>query len=128
MGWAVAQQMNPPLRAVKPTISYARTAAMRNARNIPGELRPSLDYSGQTYWISADINAMLPDEAKPYWPGFLRVSAGRSITDWIDARTGANIRAKRKSVMTMAFDPEKVACGNHMGQRSNTTRRLIQPP
>jgi hypothetical protein len=112
MVWAVAQQKNPPLRAVKPTISYARTAAMRNARNIPGELRPSLDYSGQTYWISADIDAMLPGDAKPYWPGFLRVSAGHSITDWIDARTGANMRAKRKILLTIDFDPEKLPGDN----------------
>lgn len=112
MAWAVAQQKNPPLRAVKPTISYARTAAMRNARKIPGELRPSLDYSGQTYWISADINAMLPGDAKPYWPGFLRVSAGHSITDWIDAKTGANMRAKRKILLTIDFDPEKLPGDN----------------
>ena len=97
---------NPPIRARadKPTISYAPTAALRNRDNSPGELRPSLDYSGQTYWLSADVNAMRPAAAKPYWPSFVRVSAGHSITDWIDPLTGANIRAKRKILLTLDFD------------------------
>src|SRR6185369_510610 len=55
---AVAQEKHPALRAIKPTMSYHKSAAMKNARNIPGELRPSLDYSGQTYWFSADVNAL----------------------------------------------------------------------
>jgi uncharacterized protein YfiM (DUF2279 family) len=114
MALSVAQEKNPRLRAIKPTLSYSRTAAMRNARNIPGELRPSLDYSGQTYWFSADINALLPEYARPYWPAFLRISAGHSITDWIDARTGANMRAKRKILLTIDFDPEKLPGDNHI--------------
>ena len=112
MALSVAQDKNPRLRAIKPTISYAKSAAMRNAKKIPGELRPSLDYSGQTYWFSADINALLPEDAKPYWPAFLRISAGHSITDWIDARTGANMRAKRKILLTIDFDPEKLPGDN----------------
>jgi hypothetical protein len=112
MAWSVAQEKNPRLRAVKPTLYYARSRAMRNAKNIPGELRPSLDYSGQTYWVSADVNALLPESAKPYWPAFLRISAGHSITDWIDARTGASMRARRKILLTIDFDPEKLPGNN----------------
>jgi hypothetical protein len=112
MALAVAQEKSPPLRAIKPTISYSRTAAMRNARNIPGELRPSLDYSGQTYWFSVGVNALLPENAKPYWPSFLRVSAGHSITDWVDARTGATMRAKRKLLLSIDFDVEKLPGDN----------------
>jgi len=104
----VAQRLDPRLKAFKPTISYSRTAAMRNARNIPGELRPSLDYSGQTYWISTDVHALLPEEAKPYWPSILRVSAGHSITDWIDPRTGATMRAKRKILLSIDLEAERL--------------------
>jgi len=105
---AVVHETNPRTRAIRPTISYWRSAAMRNRDNIPGELRPTLDYSGQTYWLSADIDALLPPAAKPFWPSFLRFSAGHSITDWIDPLTGANIRAKRKIVLTIDFDAEKL--------------------
>jgi uncharacterized protein YfiM (DUF2279 family) len=102
----VAQRLRPELRVIKPTISYSRSAAMRNRRNIPGEVRPSLDYSGQTYWISADVHSMLPVEAKRYWPSLLRVSAGHSITDWIDPQTGATMRAKRKILLSIDLEAE----------------------
>ncbi len=108
LAFAVAQQKHPRLRAIKPTMSYSRSAAMRNADNIPGELRPSLDYSGQTYWFSTDVNALLPDNAKRYWPSFLRISAGHSINDWIDPKTGANMRAKRKLLLSIDLDVEKL--------------------
>ncbi|HVF38352.1 MAG TPA: DUF2279 domain-containing protein [Gemmatimonadaceae bacterium] len=113
-GIAVMHAVNPSTRAIKPTISYAPSAAMRNADNIPGELRPSLDYSGQTYWLSADVNALLPAPAKQYWPAFLRVSAGHSITDWIDADTGANLRARRRILLTLDFDAEKLPGENRI--------------
>jgi hypothetical protein len=111
---AVLHETHPRTRAIKPTISYWPSAAQRNAENIPGEIRPSLDYSGQTYWLSADIDALLPPEAKPYWPGFLRVSVGHSITDWIDPHTGANIRAQRKILLSLDFDAEKLPGNNRL--------------
>ena len=105
---AVLHETHPLTRALKPTISYWPSPALRNANNIPGEIRPSLDYTGQTYWFSADVNALLPENAKSYWPSFLRVSAGHGITDWIDPRTGANIRARRKILVSLDFDAEKL--------------------
>jgi len=111
---AVLHETNPATRVIRPTISYWPSAAMRNADNIPGELRPSLDYAGQTYWFSADIDAILPQGAKPYWPSFLRVSAGHSITDWIDPQTGANLRARRKILLSIDFDAEKLPGENRI--------------
>lgn len=119
---AVLHQTVPRTRAIKPTISYWPSAAERNADNIPGEVRPSLDYSGQTYWLSADIDALLPPEAKPFWPGILRVSVGHSITDWIDPQTGANIRAQRKILLTLDLDAEKLP-GN--GRLWKTVKRQL---
>jgi hypothetical protein len=112
--FAVLQETHPRTRAFKPTISYSKSAAMRNADNIPGELRPSLDYSGQTYWLSADVNALLPESAKPFWPSFIRLSAGHSVTDWIDPETGANMRARRKILLSLDFDPEKLPGNNRL--------------
>ena len=103
---AVMQEVHPSWRAVKPTFSYHQTLALRNGVN--AELRPSLDYSGQTYWFSTDVNRLLPDAAKPYWPSFIRFSAGHSITDWVDPVTGATQRAKRKIVLSLDFDAEKL--------------------
>jgi len=113
---AVLHETHPKTRAIKPTISYWPSKAQRNADNLPpgSEIRPSLDYSGQTYWFSADVDALLPDRAKPFWPGFLRVSAGHSITDWIDPVTGASKRAQRKLLLTIDFDAEKLPGDNHI--------------
>ena len=114
MSLAVLQELHPKTLAIKPTFSYWPSPAMRNANNIPGEVRPSLDYTGQTYWFSADVNALLPESAKPYWPSFLRISAGHGITDWIDPRTGANIRARRKILLSLDFDAEKLPGDNRI--------------
>lgn len=104
--FAVAQELHPGLKAVKPTFSYRQTRALKN--KLPtSELRPSVDYSGQTYWFSTDINRLLPDAAKPYWPSFVRLSAGHSITDW-NTVAGAPIRAKRKLLLSLDLDPEKL--------------------
>jgi hypothetical protein len=111
---AVEQRKHPALRAIKPTMSYSRSAAMRNRRNLPGEIRPTLDYSGQTYWFSTNVNALLPENAKRYWPAFIRVSAGHSITDWIDPQTGAGIRAQRKLLLTLDLDLEQLPGENHV--------------
>jgi Predicted periplasmic lipoprotein (DUF2279) len=108
---AVLQELHPALRAIKPTISYHKTRALINMENgtiQSGELRPSLDYSGQTYWFSADMTKLLPEGAREYWPAFIRFSAGHSVTDWINPETGAAQRAKRKIILSLDFDPEKL--------------------
>jgi len=108
---AVMQELHPSWRAIKPTFSYHKTRALLNTENgtISSELRPSLDYSGQTYWFSADVNQLLPDAAKPYWPPFVRLSVGHSITDWITPDPpSAIVRAKRKLLLSLDFDAEKL--------------------
>ena len=107
---AVMQELHPGWRAIKPTFSYHKTQALRNTESglIDGELRPSLDYSGQTYWISADMDALLPQSAKRYWPSFIRVSVGHSVTDWVNPQTAELQRAKRKILLTLDFDADKL--------------------
>lgn len=119
MGLAVLHALKPGTEIIKPTISYRRTAAMKDRR--PGdEIRPSIDYSGQTYWFSLDVDAALPVAAKPYWPGIIRFSVGHSITDWILPRPpGAaegvgqeTVRARRKILLSLDIEAEKLP-GNH---------------
>lgn len=107
---AAMQELNPHLDWLRPTISYSPSAAMRNRANFtqPSELRRTLDYSGQTYWFAADVHALLPKAARSYWPSLLRVSAGHSITDYIDPITGASHRARRKLLLSIDIDPEKL--------------------
>lgn len=111
---AVAQARHPWVKAIKPTMSYHETAALRNRGRYATELRPSLDYSGQTYWFSTDINALLPDDKKQFWPAALRLSVGHSITDWVSPIDGHEMRAKRKLLISIDLDPEKLPGDNHL--------------
>jgi hypothetical protein len=110
---AVGQRYSPALRVVKPTISYARTAAARRYGRAQGsELRPTTDYSGQTYWLSIDVDSLLPDGARKWWPDFVRASIGHSITDYVDPATGREQRARREILLSFDLDPERLP-GNH---------------
>jgi hypothetical protein len=112
--FAVAQQHTEALRYIKPVWSYRPTEAYRN-RNLPGhggQPRATTDYSGQTYWFSTDVHGLLPDEAKPFWPSFIRLSPGYSITDYADPATGGPLRAKRKILVSLDLDPEHLPGDN----------------
>jgi predicted lipoprotein DUF2279 len=118
-GLAVAQHYSPALRYLKPTFSYAPSAAYRNrgAFGPSNELRPSIDYSGQTYWLSADVDALLPESLRPFWPGLVRASVGHSITDWVDPATGASQRATRRVLLSLDLDLDKLPGDHPVWQR-----------
>lgn len=109
--YAVAQHEYPRLRAFKPTISYERTLALKRSP-ADAELRPTVDYSGQTYWVSVDVEELLPQEQKRYWPGIVRFSVGRSITDWVNPETLRTQKASNLLVLSLDLDPERLP-GNH---------------
>jgi len=131
MVYAVAQHKYPSLKRVKPTISYSRSAAMhaRDAGLLPNsEIRESLDYSGQTYWFSSEVDHFLPVAARRYWPDVLRFSVGHSITDWIDPQTGAPIRAQRKILLSLDFDASKLPGEHPIWRTVKNTLSYIRLP
>jgi hypothetical protein len=112
--FAVAQQHTKALQYIKPVWSYRPTEAYRR-RNLPGhggQPRATTDYSGQTYWFSTDVHGLLPERAKPFWPSFIRLSPGYSITDYVDPATGGALRAKRKILVSLDLDPEHLPGDN----------------
>jgi hypothetical protein len=116
-GYAVLQQEQPVLRHIKPTISYARTEYARHPERWPvgttaNEIRPTVDYTGQTYWMSADVDSLLPARLRPLWPGLVRLSVGHSVTDWINPATGSGMRGQHEIVLSLDLDPSKLP-GNH---------------
>ncbi|MFL5581962.1 MAG: DUF2279 domain-containing protein [Gemmatimonadaceae bacterium] len=119
---AVLHERTPRTRAVKPTIWYKPTAAWHRRDEHGGNPRATVDYSGQSYWLSVDVDTLLPQGARRYWPGFVRLSVGHSVTDWIDPNTGAAMRAKRRILLSLDVDPEKLP-GNHPAWRF-TKRQL----
>ena len=128
-GLFVAQELMPALRHVKPTFSYWPTRAYRNFRDDPSsELRPTVDYSGQTYWFSADVDAMLPDAAAKWWPGLLRVSVGHTITDWVDPASGEMQRAGRRILLSVDLDASKLPGSHPMWKRVKEELGYIRFP
>src|SRR5882762_2127734 len=89
-------------------ISHSQSPALRNGGSCgaTSEWGRSLDYSGQTYWFSADMRQLLGSRAPRYWPSLLRLSAGHSITDYVNPITGASHRARRKLLLAIDLDPE----------------------
>ena len=131
MTYAVAQQKYPVLQRIKPTISYSRSAAMRarDAGKLPdSEIRTSLDYSGQTYWVSAEVDPFLPTEARKYWPDAVRFSIGHSITDWIDPQTGQSKRAQRKILLSLDLDASKLPGEHPIWRTVKSTLSYIRLP
>jgi len=131
MTWAVAQEKYPTLQRIKPTISYSRSAAMRarDAGRIPdSEIRTSLDYSGQTYWVSAEVDPFLPADVRRYWPDAIRFSVGHSITDWIDPVTGQSKRAQRKILLSLDLDASKLPGEHPLWRTVKNTLSYIRLP
>lgn len=119
MALGVLHAVSPRTQVVKPTISYRQTAAMKE-REGSDEIRYSTDYSGQTYWVSLDVDAALPSRAREYWPGILRFSLGHSITDYVLPRvSGAPagtpqpvVFARRRLLLSLDLDAGKLPGNN----------------
>ena len=110
--YAVGQHRSPTLAAIQPTVSYHRSRARTMAVGENANLRLTTDYTGQTYWLSANPDDLLPDHAARFWPGILRVSLGHSITDWRDPLTAADVRAQRVLVGSIDIDIRRLP-GDH---------------
>lgn len=128
--FAVAQTRSETLRYIKPVWSYRPTAAYRN-RNLPGhngQPRATTDYAGQTYWFSTDVHGLLPDVAKPFWPSFIRLSPGFSITDYVDPATGVGLRAKRRFLLSLDLDPEELPGDNRIWRAVKHELSFVRVP
>lgn len=110
--FSVMHELAPVSRAVTPTIWYRPTEAWHRRGEHGGHPRATTDYSGQSYWLSVNVDTLLPDAMSRAWPGILRLSLGHTITDWIDPATGAPVRARRRMLLSLDLDPTKLP-GRH---------------
>lgn len=72
LGYAVLQQEVPFLQNFNFKFSYWPSP------NRPRDQRWRItnDYDGHIYWLSINVNGLLPESAKPYWPKFLNLAVG----------------------------------------------------
>ena len=87
VGFYVAQHYVPFLENFTPRWSYIPPEWTGN-RAITD--RPTTfidDYNGTTFWLAANVNNLLPEAAKPYWPDWLMFDIGYGIRNYAVSET-----------------------------------------
>lgn len=72
IGYGVLQRKFPVLNAFKFKWSYYPSGIIP----LDDKFIIANDYDGHIYWLSMDVNRLLPEQAKPYWPKFLNIAVG----------------------------------------------------
>ncbi len=44
------------------------------------------NYDAHTYWLTCDIDKLLPSSLEPYWPDFLQIAVGMSVDEHVTRR------------------------------------------
>lgn len=80
--WPIARHHSAAARAVDLKLSYRPSSLLDQSSGggFVGQKHLVMDdYEGQTYWLSASPEALLPGAAGRWWPGFLRVAVGYGV-------------------------------------------------
>jgi hypothetical protein len=74
----LARNRVPFLRNFKYKWTYFPSKNMlRGEPDIPGQTLTVIeDYAGQSYWLSVNVNGILPESARGYWPDWLNLALG----------------------------------------------------
>jgi hypothetical protein len=44
------------------------------------------DYDAHTYWLTCDVDKLLPESIEPYWPDFIQIAVGYGVDDRVTKR------------------------------------------
>jgi hypothetical protein len=86
--YAMGRRHSNLLEATRVKMGYAR----RSESYWEQKEHPQIvdDYINQTYWLSFDVNRLLPADLDPYWPDFLHLAVGIGIDERTDGTGGGN--------------------------------------
>lgn len=66
------------------------------------------DYPGRTFWLSVDVNELLPRSAEPYWPDWLCIAVGYGVENIYRSNGEPNVDRNNRGIGTkelyVAFD------------------------
>ncbi len=91
-------------------------------------LNPLDDYGGQTYWVTMDVNRMLPTSAKEYWPKWLNLALG--FGGWnldappVDGNPNPFVNRKKAYYLGFDFEIEKIIPESSIGILNFVRRAL----
>jgi len=106
-GFFLLRNRTPYLRNLEYKWTYFPSQQfLHGAPDIPGQTLNAIeDYGGQSYWLSFNIDGMLPESARGIWPKWLNLALG--VGGWnLDARTpqGYNDFAPRRKAYYISLD------------------------
>ena len=85
-GWFYAQQRIQTLRNWHFRMGYYPEKIRLEDGSVfemPADQILADDYANQSYWMAVRLQNYLPKEKKKYWPGFLMLSAGVALDNWV---------------------------------------------
>jgi hypothetical protein len=83
--YPVLQYHVPPLRDFNLKFSYIPSENINAPGAFPGQKHLMMDdYEGQTFWLSVNVNGVLPRSLEPYWPDFLALAVGYGARDILE--------------------------------------------
>jgi hypothetical protein len=77
IGVGFLQTRYPALQAVK--VKWSFYPSQNNFWTGHDHFSPTNDYDGQIYWLSFNVNKLLPRNAKKYWPKYLNLATGYGV-------------------------------------------------
>ena len=83
-GWPLLQHAYPSLQNFQLKLSYVPSPLLDNPGGVGFKGQKHLiidDYEGQTFWLSANVHALLPSSLESYWPDFLWMAVGYGARD-----------------------------------------------
>jgi len=83
--YPVVQHVVPALRDFNFKFSYVPSKNINSPGAFPGQKHLLMDdYEGQTFWLSVNVNALLPGSLEPFWPDFLALAVGYGARDILE--------------------------------------------
>ncbi len=67
------------------------------------------DYNSTTFWLAANVNNLLPEAVKPYWPDWLMLSAGYGISNYaVHDDAGNPLPVQQRYMIGLDYDWVKI--------------------
>lgn len=116
--FSVAQHYVPFLQNFTPKFQYVPSNWIGEKKRIPAEIMID-DYSSQVFWLSVNVNNLLPEKLEKYWPDWMQISLGytaRNLCDPYDSRCQGghwdvmkdNVYGDPKFIIAMDYDLVKL--------------------